>query len=108
VGERGVQLSGGQKQRLALARAVLMDAPVLLLDEATSQLDSESEAAIQGALADVARGRTVVMIAHRLSTVRFADRLDVVENGKIVASGKHDELLKASPLYAALVALQLR
>jgi len=107
VGERGVQLSGGQRQRIAIARAVLADAPVLLLDEATAHLDSESEAAIQTALAAVGKGRTVVTIAHRLSTVKNADVIFVMDKGRVVARGSHAELMKTSALYKALAAIQL-
>jgi ATP-binding cassette subfamily B protein len=108
VGERGVQLSGGQRQRIAIARAVLVDAPVLLLDEATSHLDTDSERAVQAALESAGKGRTVVAIAHRLSTVRDADVIFVLDKGRVVASGTHDQLLKSSKLYAGLAALQLR
>ena len=94
VGERGVKLSGGQRQRIAIARAILKDAPILVLDEATSALDSESEALIQEALVKLMHGRTSIVIAHRLSTVASLDRIVVLENGKIVEQGKHDELLK--------------
>lgn len=94
VGERGIKLSGGQRQRIAIARAILKDAPILVLDEATSALDSESEALIQSALEKLMHGRTSVVIAHRLSTVANLDRIVVLENGKIVEQGKHDELLK--------------
>lgn len=94
VGERGVKLSGGQRQRVAIARAILKDAPILVLDEATSALDSESEALIQGALEKLMRGRTSIVIAHRLSTVASLDRIVVLEDGKIVEQGKHEELLK--------------
>ncbi len=107
VGEKGVQLSGGQRQRIAIARAVLADAPVLLLDEATAHLDSESEAAIQTALAAVGKGRTVVTIAHRLSTVKNADVIFVMDKGRVVAQGSHAELMKSSALYKALAQLQL-
>lgn len=102
VGERGVMLSGGQRQRVSVARAVLRDAPILLLDEATSALDSVSEAAIQAALAELMKDKTVIAIAHRLSTLRAMDRLVVIENGRIVESGKHDELLALGGLYAEL------
>lgn len=102
VGERGVMLSGGQRQRVSVARAVLRDASILLLDEATSALDSVSEAAIQKALVDLMHGKTVIAIAHRLSTLRAMDRLVVIENGRIKESGKHDELLALGGLYAEL------
>lgn len=108
VGEKGVQLSGGQKQRLAIARAILANAPTLLLDEATAHLDSESEAAIQQALTHVATGKTVLTIAHRLSTVKSADLILVFDKGHLVAQGTHAQLLKNSPLYNALATLQLQ
>ena len=106
LGERGVRLSGGQRQRLAIARAILADRPILLLDEATSALDAESERMVQRALERLMAGRTVLIIAHRLATVRHADRIAVMEDGRIKAVGAHDELLSASPLYARLAALQ--
>ena len=106
LGERGVRLSGGQRQRLAIARAILADRPILLLDEATSALDAESERVVQLALERLMAGRTVLMIAHRLATVRHADRIAVMENGQLVATGNHGELLQRSPLYARLAALQ--
>jgi ATP-binding cassette subfamily B protein len=106
LGERGVRLSGGQRQRLAIARAVLADRPILLLDEATSALDAESERAVQLALERLMVGRTVLIIAHRLATVRHADRIAVMERGRIVAIGTHAALLERSPLYARLAALQ--
>ncbi|MBS0319643.1 MAG: ATP-binding cassette domain-containing protein [Proteobacteria bacterium] len=106
LGERGVRLSGGQRQRLAIARAILADRPILLLDEATSALDAESERAVQLGLETLMAGRTVLMIAHRLATVRHADRIIVMEDGRIVASGTHDSLVHSSPLYARLAALQ--
>src|SRR5262245_4391391 len=106
VGERGVKLSGGQRQRIAIARAILKDAPILILDEATSSLDSESEAVIQDALWTLMEGRTAIVIAHRLSTVRRMDRLVVLEHGRIVEQGSHDELLALGGIYAALWARQ--
>ena len=106
LGERGVRLSGGQRQRLAIARAILADRPILLLDEATSALDAESERIVQRALERLMAGRTVLMIAHRLATVRHADRIAVIERGHIVALGTHDALVRENPLYARLAALQ--
>ena len=106
LGERGVRLSGGQRQRLAIARAILADRPILLLDEATSALDAESEQAVQRALERLMAGRTVLIIAHRLATVRHSDRIAVMDRGCIVDSGSHDELLRSSALYARLAALQ--
>ncbi|HWL44251.1 MAG TPA: ABC transporter ATP-binding protein [Ilumatobacter sp.] len=106
VGERGQKLSGGQRQRLSIARAILRDPAILILDEATSAVDNETEAAIQRSLALVARDRTAVVIAHRLSTVRDADRIWVLENGTIAEAGTHDELAEAGGLYAALWRVQ--
>jgi ATP-binding cassette subfamily B protein len=106
LGERGARLSGGQRQRIAIARAILADRPILLLDEATSALDAESERIVQRALERLMAGRTVLMIAHRLATVRHADRIAVMESGRIVAIGTHDELVRDNPLYARLAALQ--
>ena len=106
VGERGTKLSGGQRQRIAIARAILRDAPVLLLDEATSALDAESEKLVQAALEDLMKNRTTLVIAHRLATVRNADRIIVLENGEIVAEGHHDALMKKGGLYARLARLQ--
>jgi len=106
VGERGQKLSGGQRQRLSIARAILKDPPLLVLDEATSSVDNETEAAIQRSLELVGRGRTVVVIAHRLSTVRHADRIHVLEKGRVVETGTHDDLLAERGLYAALWRIQ--
>ncbi|WP_108815193.1 ABC transporter transmembrane domain-containing protein [Loktanella sp. Alg231-35] len=106
VGERGVMLSGGQKQRIAIARAILRDAPILLLDEATSALDAESEFAVQRAVEELARTRTTLIVAHRLATVKKADRIIVLEDGKIAAQGTHDSLVAQGGLYARLARLQ--
>lgn len=106
IGEKGFRLSGGERQRLAIARAILKNAPVLILDEATSALDSESESLVQAALSNLMVGRTVVVIAHRLSTVRRATRIAVLESGRITAIGPHDELLRISPTYQKLYQLQ--
>jgi subfamily B ATP-binding cassette protein MsbA len=106
VGERGALLSGGQRQRVAIARALLKDAPVLILDEATSALDSESEHVIQQALLKLLRDRTTLVIAHRLSTIESADRILVLDDGRLVESGTHAELLARGGIYAALHRMQ--
>ena len=101
VGERGVKLSGGQRQRVAIARVILKNAPILVLDEATSALDSEVEAAIQSSLDELMKNKTVIAIAHRLSTIARMDRLVILDKGRIVEQGTHDELLQADGHYAA-------
>ena len=108
VGERGDLLSGGQRQRIAIARAFLKDAPILILDEATSALDTESEAAVQQALAELVKGRTTLIIAHRFSTIRIADRILVFREGRIVSDGTHEELRDLDPTYQAMVGAELR
>jgi subfamily B ATP-binding cassette protein MsbA len=108
VGEHGLQLSGGQRQRVAIARALIKNAPMILLDEATASLDSESERYVQEALAELCKGRTTIVIAHRLSTIMHADNILVVENGLVVESGRHDELLRKGGRYASFYRLQLR
>src|SRR5205823_3168573 len=107
IGERGTKLSGGQKQRIALARALLANPRVLILDEATSNLDAESEAAVQAALARLMADRTTIIVAHRLSTVRDADRIIVIEDARVVEQGAHDELMARRGTYHRLVEHQL-
>jgi subfamily B ATP-binding cassette protein MsbA len=108
VGDRGVLLSGGQRQRISIARALLKNAPILVLDEATSALDTESERHIQNALDKLMKNRTTFVIAHRLSTIKNADRVIVMDRGRIVEMGKHDELLAAEGTFAALHRMQFR
>jgi subfamily B ATP-binding cassette protein MsbA len=107
AGPKGSNLSGGQRQRIAIARAILKDAPILLLDEATSALDAGAEARVQEALDRLSQGRTTLVIAHRLSTVRSADRIYVLKDGEVVETGDHDGLMAQGGLYAELSALQL-
>ena len=106
VGDNGNRLSGGQRQRLAIARAIYKDAPILILDEATSALDSESERQVQEALDSLMANRTTLVIAHRLSTIEHADRIVVLEHGKIVENGSHEDLIKHDGLYANLHRIQ--
>ena len=107
TGERGARLSGGQRQRIAIARAILKNPPLLLLDEATSALDAQSEQQVQRALKNLMQGRTTIVVAHRLSTVRSADRILVMRDGTIVETGNHDTLLARKGLYAQLARIQL-
>ena len=107
LGERGARLSGGQRQRIAIARAILKNPPLLLLDEATSALDAQSEQQVQRALKNLMQGRTTIVVAHRLSTVRSADRILVMRDGTIVETGNHDTLLARKGLYAQLARIQL-
>jgi ATP-binding cassette subfamily B protein len=108
VGEHGMQLSGGQRQRIAVARALIKNAPIILLDEATAALDSESERYVQDAIAELCKGRTTLVVAHRLATIMHADCILVVEDGLIVESGRHDELLRKGGRYASFYRLQLK
>jgi ATP-binding cassette subfamily B protein len=108
VGEHGLQLSGGQRQRVAIARALIKNAPIILLDEATAALDSESELQVREAMDHLCQGRTTLAIAHRLHTVSHADCIHVVEDGRVVESGRHDDLLRAGGRYASFYRLQLK
>ena len=108
IGDRGVQLSGGQRQRLAIARALLKNPQILILDEATSSLDVESEALVQEAIDRLVRGRTTLVIAHRLSTIKNADRIVVLEEGRIRQIGTHEELIGEEGIYRKLYSLQIR
>ena len=106
VGERGQKLSGGQRQRLSIARAVLQDPPILVLDEATSAVDNETEAAIQRSLTRLSRGRTTLVVAHRLSTIRHAHQIYVLDHGRLAEAGTHEQLLSRNGLYAGLWRVQ--
>ena len=108
VGERGVRLSGGQKQRLCIARVFLKNPPILILDEATSALDNTTEILIQQALDELCQGRTTLVVAHRLSTIKRADEIAVIDHGRIAEQGSHDQLLKQAGIYSELYQLQFR
>ncbi|HET8677059.1 MAG TPA: ATP-binding cassette domain-containing protein, partial [Blastocatellia bacterium] len=106
IGERGVKLSGGERQRLAIARALLKDAPILILDEATSALDTQSERLVQRALANLMKGRTTIVIAHRLTTIHSADKIVVLDRGRVIDQGSHKELMSRGGIYRDLYELQ--
>jgi subfamily B ATP-binding cassette protein MsbA len=106
IGERGIKLSGGERQRLAIARALLKDAPILVLDEATSALDTQSERLVQRALANLMSGRTTIVIAHRLTTIHRADRIIVLDRGRVIDSGTHEELMARGGIYRDLYEMQ--
>ena len=106
IGDRGIKLSGGQKQRICIARAVLGNPPIMLLDEATSALDTESEKLVQDAIDHLMENRTTIVIAHRLSTIQNADEIVVLDNGQIIETGNHEELIKRGGLYQKLIAMQ--
>ena len=108
IGERGVKLSGGQKQRLSIARVFLKNPPILILDEATSALDNTTEILIQQSLDELCKGRTTIVVAHRLSTVKNADEIAVIDNGEITEQGTHEELMKKGGMYACLYTQQFR
>ena len=107
IGENGTRLSGGQKQRISIARAILKNSPIILLDEATSSLDAESEEKVQNAVMNLTKNKTTLVIAHRLSTIMRADKIIVINHGKIVETGTHDELLKNSMVYKNLYSKQI-
>jgi len=108
IGERGVRLSGGQKQRLSIARVFLKNPPILILDEATSALDNTTEILIQQSLDELCKGRTTIVVAHRLSTIKNADEIAVISEGKIIEQGNHEALMKKNGMYAELYKLQFR
>ena len=108
IGENGVRLSGGEKQRISIARAILKDAPIILLDEATSSLDADTEHKIQGAIMYLTKNKTTIIIAHRLSTILRANKIFIIENGRVVAEGNHDYLLENSEIYKNFYNKQLR
>jgi ABC-type multidrug transport system fused ATPase/permease subunit len=106
IGERGLKLSGGQRQRICIARAIYKDPPILVFDEATSSLDSESESSVQKAIEEVMKNRTSIIIAHRLSTIKNVDKIIVIDGGKIVEVGRHEELVKSNNVYSKFIKMQ--